>query len=231
MAQYTAAYTSYLSRSAEIDILRKHASRIERAQPIDLAADVNALCRSAIVLLSSHLEAFIKELGEIALDAMHTRGIDRNGIPSRLYYHISKDIIDKFSASDPDVIAEKVFQFLATDQDYWSKVGPFPRAVEISRFNKGFSNPKHEKIERYFKRFGYSGYIHDMKVFLTRDYQTITNMVDHIVDTRNMIAHGDLSATKTPSEIAQMSAMARTYCQATDKVFATWWKSKFCSIR
>jgi len=56
-------------------------------------------------------------------------------------------------------------------------------------------------------------------------------MVDHLVDTRNKIAHGDPVATKTPSDVKAITVLIQKYCAETDSVFASWWKSNFCSIR
>jgi hypothetical protein len=56
-------------------------------------------------------------------------------------------------------------------------------------------------------------------------------MVDHLVDTRNKIAHGDPAASKTPGEVATMMSIMRLFCGSTDAVFASWWRTRFCAIR
>ena len=232
MSRYTSAYSSFINRLNEVEILRRFASEKEGRDPIDLRNDINALCRGAIVLLSGHLEAFIKEIGELALDSIHSKGVDRRRIASRLFYHISKNIIDEVQdTSDPDKLADKIFSFIDSDQSYWSRVGPFPEQIPVDRFNKGFSNPAHKKIRQYFNRFGYLDYNHDLAQKLKAHYQPTINMVDHLVDTRNKIAHGDPLATKTPAEVTEMVKIIRQYSKATDSVFAAWCRLKYCSIR
>lgn len=232
MARYTEAYSSFVERLEEVEILRRFAFEKERKDPINLRIEINALCRGSIVLLSSHFEAFIKELGELALDSIHSKQIPRDNIDSRLYYHISKNFFDELrDTTDPQKITLKIFDFMQSDISYWSRTGPFPQPIPVDRFNKGFSNPGFKKISDYFKRFGYDNYTSDLKRQLRGLYQPTINMVDHLVHTRNKIAHGDPMATKTPSEVKDMKTIIQKCCAETDSAFASWWKTKFCTIR
>jgi hypothetical protein len=216
----------------EVELLCRFALKKERQDPVNLRDEINALCRGAIVLLSSHLEAFIKELGELSLDSLYTKSISRSQIAYRFFYHISKNIIDEIQdTSDPDKKAEKIFSFIDNDITYWSKAGPFPNQIPSDRFNKGFSNPAYKKVRLYFKRFGYFDYDYDLCHKLQARHQPTINMVDHLVDIRNKIAHGDPLATKTPSDVRDMKSIIQRYCMETDSVFSNWWKSQFCSIR
>ena len=232
MTRYTSAYSAFNSRVGEVETLRRHARSQEKIDPVKLRNDVNALCRGAIVLLSGHVEAFIRDLGELAIDSMHAKQVPRTNLPSSLFFHISQDIISEVKATnEPARIADKIFAFLQDDLPYWSRTGPFPDPVPTDRFNRGFSNPAFEKIRSYFNRFGYMDYRSDLASRLRARYQPTVNMVDHLVDTRNKIAHGDPNASKTPSEIADMISIMRLFCNATDAVFATWWRANFCAIR
>ncbi|WP_155401720.1 MAE_28990/MAE_18760 family HEPN-like nuclease [Chromobacterium violaceum] len=232
MARYTVAYSSFVSRLEEVEILRKFAAQKERKDPIILRGEINALSRGAIVLLSSHLEAYIKELGELALDSLHRNRVPRNNLTSAFFYHISKDIIDEMKdTSGPDKIGEKIFNFLNRDQFIWSRNGAFPDPIQSERFNKGFANPAYNKIKSYFGRFGYSEFQSDLSTKMRGDFHPAKNMVDHLVDVRNKIAHGDPSATKTPAEVNDIAILVKKFCKETDVVFSNWWRDKFCSIR
>lgn len=139
MARYTAAYSSFVARLDEVDTLRRFALEKERKDPVGFGREVSALCRGSVVLLSSHLEAYVKEAGELALDSLHTKAVSRNSVTSKFYYHISKNYLDEIQdTSDPEKIAEKVFDFLHSDLGYWSRFGPFPQSIPTDRFNKGF---------------------------------------------------------------------------------------------
>lgn len=232
MARYTLAYSSFVSRLDEINVLLRLASEKERLDPVALRREINALCRGAVVLLCSHLEAYVKEIGELALDTMHTKRVPRENVGMRFYYHISKNILDEIrDTSDPEKIAIKVFDFLQTDLSYWSQSGPLPQPIPTDQFNKGFSNPKYRKVRTYFNRFGCFDYHSELSRKLAGHFQPTITMVDHLVDIRNKIAHGDTTAIKTPTEVQDMVRIVREFCVATDSVFATWWRVNFCSIR
>ena len=232
MARYTKAYSSFTMRLDEVAILRRAAAARERHNPVSHGPEINALCRSSIVLLSAHLEAYVRELGEIALDSLVAKNVQRGSLVSRFYYHISQDLLREIrDAAEPERIGEKVFQFLARDAGLWSRSGPFPASLPIDRFSKGFSNPAFGKITSYINRFGYSSYRTDLASTLRGLFNPTVNMVDHLVDTRNLIAHGDPSASKTPAEVADMIGIIRTFCITTDALFARWWKEGFCSMR
>ena len=232
MARFTAAYSSFVLRLDEVEILRKAAARKEREDAISHRCEINALSRGSIVLLSSHLEAYVKELGELALDSLTANNIPRRGLADGFFYHLSKDLIDEImDSSEPEKISGKIFDFLARDHALWSKSGSFPTQVTSERFNKGFSNPSYKKIKAYFNRFGYSDFQRDLSATLRGEYLTVVNMIDHLVHVRNKIAHGDPAATKTPHEVSDMANLVRRFCQVTDSVFSAWWKSKYCVIR
>ena len=232
MARFTAAYSVFLDGLTEVNTLRRMAAQKERQNPIGLRHEINGICRGSVVLLSAHLESFIKNLGEITLDALHTKSVARAQLNGAIFYHVSKDMLDEVSdAREPSKVAERVFGFFASDAPFWSRSGPFPQPLPAERFNKGFSNPAFNKIRAYFNRFGYSNYRHDLAQLLKADFQPTRNMVDHLVDTRNKIAHGDPQVTKTPKEIADMTAILRRYGMATDAVFAAWCKANMCIIR
>ncbi|NQV47115.1 MAG: hypothetical protein HQ504_04965 [Rhodospirillaceae bacterium] len=232
MARYTSSYGSFVTRLEEVELLRKAAAKKELVDPVGMRDEINALCRGSIVLLSSHVEAYIKEVGELALESFQIKNVNRSKFLSRFFYHISKDILDDIKdTSDPDKIANKIFHFLGSDSNYWSKTGPFVTQLPSDRFNKGFSNPAFRKVKSYFNRFGYDNYMHDFYEKLRADALSTHNMLDHLVDTRNNIAHGDPRATKTPADLKEMIDMTTRFCRVTDEVFGNWCKTNFCSIR
>jgi len=99
MARYTKVYSAFLSRIDEIERLIRFASAKERINPITLRHEINALCRGAVVLLSSHLEGYVRELGELALESLYDKQISRSNISSKLFFHISKSFFKIFKTS------------------------------------------------------------------------------------------------------------------------------------
>lgn len=219
-------------RLSEVEIIRRLAASYERKNAIAQAKQINALTRGAVVLLCSHLEAYIRQLGEVALDSITEKAIPRTKLASCFYYHISKDLLEEIrSTRDPDKAAERVFAFIDRDLEYWSKDGPFPGPVPVERFNRGFGSPTFEKIVTYFNRFGYQDYRRDLTTCLRARFQPTVTMVDHLVMTRHKIAHGDYAMSKTPREVKDLATITQSFCRSTDAVFATWWRRNFCSIR
>jgi hypothetical protein len=232
MSRYTTSYSEFLGRLVEVNLLRESAAKKERSDPIGMRNEINALCRGSIVLLSSHVEAYIKEVGETALEAFYHKAVDRIDMSPRTFYHISKDVIDEIKdTSDHTKLAEKVFGFITSDMPYWSRVGPFSMQVPSDRFNKGFSNPKFEKVKAYFNRFGYQTYKDDFYARLGAAAKPTENTLDHLVDIRNSIAHGDPSSTKTPSDLKQVISTISQFCRVTDEIFSNWCRAKYCTIR
>lgn len=232
MSRYSIVYTNLLTRLDEVELLRKQAATLERLDPYASRNDINALCRGAMVLLCSHVEAYIKELGEHALEKLIEKRVCRSKMTEQFFYHISKDIFDEIEQTvQPEKIAKKIFHFMDQDSTFWKKVDEFPSPIDSERFNKGFSNPHFKKIRAYFRRFGYGAYESDLKSRLTRDASSTINMINQVVDTRNSIAHGDTNATKTPEDLKSTLRITMIFCRTTDDVFCSWFKSSLCSLR
>jgi hypothetical protein len=233
MARYTVVYGDFLDRLDEVNLLRSKAGRLARNKnAVACGAEIQALCRACIVLLSSHIEAYVKELGEHTLDKIYEKEVGRSKIAIQFFYHISKDKIENIkNGSNSEKIARNVHSFVSSDAAIWSTVGKFPVPISATDFNKGFSNPKFDKIKTYLSRFGYSEFRYEFFKTLGSSAQFMIGNLDQIVDTRNAIAHGDPSATKTPKEVEQMIDTAKSFCRYTDSLFSAWCGKNLCKIR
>ncbi len=233
MARFIPNYGDFSERLNEVKILRKKAAKLERSKDSFSHGDeISALCRGAVVLLSGHIEAYVKELGEHTLDTLYLKKVCRSRLAPQFFYHVSRELIDSIrDASQAERIALHMQSFVDSDITYWSKTSPLPTPISSETFNKGFANPKFDKVKAYFGRFGYTEFRRDFFRELGRDAQTTVNSLDHIVNTRNSIAHGDPSATKTPLEVRGMIDTAKSFCRTTDTVFARWCKGQLCPIR
>jgi hypothetical protein len=233
MARYTPIYSEFALRLDEVALLRKKAAVLERStRSLTHGPEISALCRAAVVLLSSHIEAYVKELGEHTLDAAHRMSVPRTRVAPQFFYYVSKGYIENIrSSAQPEVIARHVQGFIDNDVLFWQGTGPLHGPISSSDFNAGFSNPKFEKVRSYFGRFGYSDFRRDFMRSLNRRGSIVETSLDAIVDARNAIAHGDPSATKTPAEVKDMEAIAKEFCRTVDSVFSFWCKNSLCKIR
>jgi hypothetical protein len=232
MPRYTRAYSEFINRTAEVDLLTRRSRQLEKRDPIKHSNEINASCRASVVLLSSHLEGFTKDIGEVALERIFERSVDRSKLSPRFFHSLSSSrFSDLKEARDPDALARQMFEFISAEGHLWSQTGPFPCAISIEKFSKGFASPSLEKIASFFGRFGFTDYKRRLGSRLAGDFLVVTNMVENIVTKRNDIAHGNPSACVTPSDLVQMIDKSRKFCVATDVVFADWFKSKYCSLR
>ena len=232
MPRYTSAYSSLVNRLEEIELLESKARRLERKDPVKNRSEINALCRAALVLMSSHTEGYIKELGEIAIDALVTKQVDRSKIEDAFFFHLSQQTFKSIKDSeDHSKLSRALFSFLHVEAVHWSKVGPFSAPLPADNFNKGFSNPLPDKVKAYLARFGYGTYMNDLARSMKANFQPTINAIEHMVDIRNKIAHGDVVAVKTPQEVGDLRDHVQRFCVETDMAFATWFKTKYCSIR
>lgn len=231
MARYTSAYTDLLGGLQEVSLLHRPAASLEQADPLGNSGKVRALCRGSIVLLVAHIEAYIENLGELVLERLFTRKIDRAQLPSQAFYHLTHGTFKKLrETSDPEKSADVMFEFIANEASMWSRSGPFPNQPGTREFNWSFANPKFDKVRSYLRRFGYTTYETDLARALRSNHSVVVNAMNHIVDIRHEIAHGVYATTKTPAEVAEMNANVRLFCRTTDLVFATWCRKHLCSI-
>jgi len=232
MSRYTSAYSSFLERLGEVEIFVRVASGLEKRNAVGARDEIRAYCRGAVVLLSSHIEGYVKDLGELILDRIHDRSVHRSRLVPRFFYEISKSRFDEIKdTADPAGIATKVFEFLANDAEIWDTTTPFPFPVPADRFLKGFSNPSVDKICAFAGRFGYGELRRDLRRSLKSDFLVYEAAINNIVGTRNNIAHGNLSANSTPSDVFLMVSRAKVFCREVDDAFAAWARVAICTIR
>lgn len=233
MPRYSAAYGEFVGRCREVQLLVKRAAAIERSKTaFSQGSEIDALCRGAVVLLSSHIEAYVKELGECLLDAIFSKKVCRSKLSDSFFYHASKASLDKIrDGSEPDRISTEVFDFIGHDADIWSRFGKLPRQIDAEQFNIGFANPKFDKVRKYLGRFGYGSLRHDINQALKADAVVVVGNLDQIVDVRNAIAHGEASAKKTPTEVRSLVASATIFCRTVDSAFGDWCRGNICPIR
>jgi RiboL-PSP-HEPN len=233
MSRYSTAYGEFVQRCDEVLILVRRAAAIERSKSaFSKGKEIDALCRGALVLLSSHVEAYIKEVGESLLDAIYVKEVCRSKLSTSFFYYTSKIAIDRVrSDNDPEKISIETFHFVEQNSSIWQRTGALPRQIDADEFNLGFANPKFEKVKKYLARFGYTSLRHDINRTLKADALVVIGNLDQIVDIRNAIAHGEASATKTPSEVKSLVKSATIFCRTVDSGFGDWCKMNVCSIR
>jgi hypothetical protein len=233
MTRYTSVYNDFIARLGEVEVLRGKAAILERSSAsLRHGAEISALSRASVVLLSSHIEAYIKELGEHTLDCAHKSMVPRSKMSQQFFYYVSRQHIDNVRvSSDPEAIAANVQVLFDKELPHWHGVGPIHGPISSQNFNSGFANPTFDKVKAYFARFGYKDFRLDFMRACKARGIILETALNSIVLTRNDIAHGNPTATKTPGEVKEMIFAAKEFCRTVDDIFSRWCKRSLCKIR
>lgn len=230
--RYTSAYGSLLWGLNEVRIIESHAKSLERKNAVLNADRVNAMTRGGVVLLSSHLEAYVKALVELTLTRSFSKDLSIDKFPKKVLYFGSQDLIRELKeASDPEKVAEKTLTLFARDGANWIASGPLPQAISWEIFEAGFASPKVKNIAKFIGRVGYADLKRDLAKRQAGRYVFVTNAIDHLVDVRNAIAHGDQNEKKTPSELGDLTDFTKEFCRDLDSLYGDWCKTNLCPIR
>ena len=233
MARYSSAYSRLIRRLDEITLILVLANDLSTRGPASSnSAKVNALCRGGIVLLCSHIEGYVEDLGELAIARIEARQLAKKKMTAAFKYYLSRDIIrDIQGMNDPIKIATRVEDLLVRDGHIWGQQRNFTGPLSPDAFCSDFATPRHKRIKRFFNRFGYSKFEEELSHYLHRDYMASKNMVNQVVEQRNGIAHGDFSIVGAPSDLKDMIRFIKLYCRATDIVVGNWFSKIGCPIR
>ena len=241
MARYTEAYCLFTNDLKDIErflTLKAHRS-VDFRNP-NLANINNILCRASIVLLSSAMERYVKELAGIVLERISQRRVAKRKLPDDFRYYLSADILRGLGQSqDPSTISEKIVSLFQRDSGIWSGKETFPTGLcdthhehFVQNVVWRIGNPRVKNLHSFMKRIGYHSYIADMKHSLKERYSTYENMVNRVADRRNRIAHGDIRETFTPADVTQMLQLTRCFFRETDVLVADWYRDTVeCVIR
>ena len=233
MARYTEAYSDFVKGVEEVRTLVRLAKAESRAKgPLENAPTARALCRAAVVLLSSRIEGYVEDLAEVIVCRIVEKDVPKRLLSPRLRYYCSKDVIDEIrDTKDPDKVAEKIVTMFRRDEDIWCDEDSFQEELPFERVVAGFSTPRFREIRKFIARFGYRGYKDDLECQLRADFGPCINMVNNVVEQRNQIAHGNIGASSTPLDVTAMLDLVQVFCRTTDVVVGNWFRSVGCPIR
>lgn len=233
MARYTSAYSGLAPRLQEIETIVTTARAITGRRTVrDPVGRTNSLCRGGIVLLSSHVEAYIKELSVVALERVGRNRMPKASFDDVFKYYLSRDLIrDIQSSQRPDSIARNVHRLYERDGHIWDASTLFTQPLSYETFVADVPSPNHDGVCQTLRRFGYTEFHHDLQAALNRDFMACRTQLDHVVDQRNKIAHGDFTVAGSPTDLDVMRHYVKAYCRQADQVVGDWFRTKGCPIR
>jgi len=180
----------------------KHLLRVlpRKVHGISTDPDVDrAVVRACIVLLTSHLEGYLKSVNEEAVAYINGLAVTGDRLPRSLRLKHSSDVIDVLAGTQWDRRADGLTAFIAGDAPLWNN-GTV--RLEAGRLMVGFKTPKPKAIVTYFERWGTD----DIFSAITRSPARRSHYwlrIQSLADKRNNIAHGDASETATPKDVRQ----------------------------
>ena len=234
MSRYSGAYSKLIARLDEVDAITRLASDIANSRQAipPHSTRVRALCRSGVVLLCSHVEGYVEELASLAIIRIGEGDVPKTAMSLGFRYFLSRDLIQGIGRTeDPDAIGSKIVDFLNRDTHIWDSSIDFSPPLAADAFIGSFASPRHENIRRFFGRFGFEGFQHELALKLQADLTLCTNMVNHVVDQRNKISHGDFDTAGAPTDLQDMTRLVKLYCRTTDEIVCDWFRERGCTIR
>lgn len=195
------------------------------------SAHTNALVRAATVLLSSHIQGFVEDLSDVIVDHLIKDNIDAIVIPETLRFHATRSAIKEIRDSlDPTSTITKLRNYQIDYGEILRISGKVSEKLADLEYKDGFRNPTIFEITKYFSRFGLNDFSGQMGKRLKNEWPIVENAVNQIVDRRNKIAHGDILATLTVSELSDYIKFARKFASATDRVVTSHFGNKGCKF-
>ncbi len=178
MSRYSGAYSKLIARLDEVDAITRLASDIansRRAAP-PYSTRVRALCRSGVVLLCSHVEGYVEELASLAIIRIGEGDVPKTAMSLGFRYFLSRDLIQGIRRTeDADAIGSKIVDFLNRDTHIWDSSIDFSPPLSADTFIGSFASPRHENIRRFFGRFGFEGFQHELALKLRADLTLCPN--------------------------------------------------------
>ena len=158
-----------------------------------------ALCRAAVVLLSSHMEGFFEDLVKDALQFHELNKTKISLLPLRLrllQLRKALDLVDRGADERSWQNVTLIRESLFSDESKFCAIG----AIDLECHTAGFANPGSNEV----KDLLYSVGIPDIwTIILARKPGNVVlrGSLDALVSRRNPIAHGDAGAKATVKDV------------------------------
>lgn len=174
---------------------------------------VRAINRASVVLLSSHLERYLRNVNEEAAASVNAGSAAGSELPELLRLTHSTAPIEKLAEAQWDNRSEMLTELMSTDGWLW---GPLEKGqLRHDRLVHWMKSPSPERAARLFRLWG----ITDIFTVVTRQPNTRQRLwlkLKELVEKRNDIAHGEAEAQATHQDISSYIAVVRDFCTRAD---------------
>lgn len=207
---------------AALELGLQEVEDLQRANPTPVRLPsrpkvVRAINRASVVLLSSHLERYLRAVVDEAVSHVNAQGVAADRLPLMLRLQHSRQSAEDLALAQWTNREELLTRFAATDAWLW---GGMPRGeLAADRLLSGMVSPKPNSIKRLFEMWG----IGDIFGAITRKAHVRGRLwmkVGELVDKRNNIAHGDTTVAATHNDIVGYLSATRRFCVRVDRAFS-----------
>ena len=174
---------------------------------------VRAINRASVVLLSSHLERYLRGVNEEAVAVINAANVDGRSLPESLRLQHSRIAIEELANAQWDNRAGMLSRLVETDGWLWGRSAKAD--LDHERVLRWMKSPSPKRAQVLFQLWNIS----DVFSVVTRRPHTKQRMflkLKELVEKRNDIAHGDSGAEATYQDIAAFLAVVRTFCTRAD---------------
>lgn len=185
---------------------------------------VRAINRSSIVLLCSHLERYIHNINEEAIEKINACSISGDKIPIIIRLQHSRIAIDEIAKMKWEKRSDKLKEFSTSQTWLWTTYDK--QNLDPKNLLNWMKSPNPKSIQRFYKMWG----IDDIFDTITRTNRTRSNLwlkIQELVDKRHNIAHGNSNTEATYKDIKTYINVVETLCKRSDKVFSNCLKKTF----
>lgn len=210
------ALLTYYTREKEIFMLLRTISNklVMKNTPV-----ITPVIRAGIVLLYSHIEGYIEDVVEEAIDFINNSGISSNALPSNLKVaHCMIDITELLNIQDATKREAMLNTLFIKNFPLFSGANLPPAKIDSNCLIKNFSNPSFEKIDKLFKQLGIN------KIFSTfyslgfppQRVRLIKPTLDALAELRHDVAHGNFKQSCSFCDMINYTRTMKLLCKCID---------------
>lgn len=177
-----------------------------------------AVLRSAVVILCSHFERYLRSLNEDSVALLNKSKVDRNTIPEWFRLQHSRIAIDEIARTEWTRRSDGLGTFVSVDAWLWGKAERGD--LDHSRIARRMKSPMPQQVIRLYRNWG----IENIFDSITRKPHTRLRLflkLTELVEKRHNIAHGDFTEEASAREVREYQRAVGVFCSRLDRKLST----------